>query len=180
MPHVIHFPAGLVPAPSGVLIAIILLAVSLLLMFAGRSVVKSLAFLLAGVAGALAGATLGAVLFGLLGLLTGAVLGFFIVGFIGYSLLYLGVGFITGYFVYELARSLGLSLFISLFLGVVFFIVGILLTGRFLELITAIAGGAIFFSVAIYFGSPFFFSLLASIILAALGYVSQVRSKKMV
>src|SRR5579875_2622387 len=156
MVHLVRFP-GIVATPqSEVLLLIILLALSLLLMFAGRSIIKAIVFIAAGLVGALVGAVIGAIILGLIGL---------------------GIGVISGYFAYELLRILGLPFIVSLFFGFIFFIVGLLLTNRFLELATAIAGGFIFFSVASSLGLPFYISFIAAFVLAALGYFSQIRSK---
>lgn len=146
-------------------------------MFAGRQVIKAIVFVSSGLVGALVGAVIGGLLLGVIGLGLGAIAGFFIAGFIGYSLLFLGVGLITGYFAYEFLRLLSVPFLVAIFFGFVFFVIGLLLANRFLELATAIAGGFIFFSVGSLLGLPLYISFIAAFVLASLGYFSQVRSK---
>jgi hypothetical protein len=178
VPHGIHLLGNLIPQPTGFLLALILLALSLVLIFAGRRMVKTVVFLIAGIAGAAVGAAAGAILLGVIGLVVGGIVGFVIAGLLGYLLLHLGIGIAMGYFAFEAVRSLTGSFIVSALAGIIFFIVGIILTNRVLEFVTAFIGGLIFYSVAVFFGLPTPIAAFASIVIAALGFFSQMRSKR--
>lgn len=143
-----------------------LLVVSLVLAFAGRTVVKVIAFVVVGIIGASVGGTLAAQFLagsGTLGTLLGVVLGFVIGGLIGVALVALGIGLATGYGAYLLTATFVSGTLIPLIVGVIFFVVGLALYGRILGLVTALAGGLLFFDVLTMYG----FSPLLSMVLAA-------------
>jgi hypothetical protein len=132
-----------------------LLVVSLVLAFAGRSVVKVIAFLVVG----LIGASIGGMLFaqylsglGSLATLLGALIGFLLGGLIGVLLVAVGIGVAIGYGAYLLTASFVSGTLIPLIVGFVFFIIGVAFYGKILGFITAIAGGLLFFDVLRIYG----------------------------
>jgi hypothetical protein len=132
-----------------------MLAVSLVLVFAGRTVVKVIAFLVVGLVGASIGGMLAAqylVGSGTLGTLLGVLLGFFIGGLIGVVLVAVGIGLAFGYAAYLLTTTLVTGTMIPLIAGFVFFIVGLALYNKVLGVVTALAGGLLFFDVLTLYG----------------------------
>lgn len=168
---------GLLPhalsGASGFVFAIILTLVALGLMFAGRSIIKGLAFLVVGLAGAAFGAALGGHFLGVVGTVLGGILGFLVGGVIGVWLVELGIGLALGYFAYLAARYLTHSLLLAVGVGIVLFFVGLAISSRLLELATAILGGIVLCGVLIFFGVPPLESEVLSFVLAALGLYVQ-------
>ncbi len=145
-----------------------LLAVSLVLMFAGRSVVKVIAFFVVGLIGAAIGGTLAAQFLpgaGDLGTLLGSILGFAIGGLIGVVLVMVGIGVVLGYGAYALTQQFISGNIIPLVVGFVFFIVGIALYNKILGVVTALAGGFLLFDVLTTYGAG---STLSIVVAAAL------------
>ena len=135
------------------LLLVSLLVVSLLLVFAGGTVVKVIAFLIVGVAGAVVGASLGAqYLPTAAGNLIGALLGFLLGGIVGIALIALGMGLAIGYSGYLVALDFGATHIIALVAGVAFFVIGVAFSGRILSLVTAVAGGLLLFEVLTTYG----------------------------
>ena len=153
--------------PAGTLLLFTLI-VSLLLIFAGRKVVKILAFLVVGVIGASVGATLVSHYFstsGNLGILLGVVGGFFLGGAIGMLLVEVGVGLAMGYAGYLLATTFVSGTTIPLVVSFVFFIIGVVLYNKILGVVTALAGGLLFYDVLLMYGLD---PILSTIVAAAL------------
>lgn len=147
---------------------LVMLLVSLALIFAGRKVVKLLAFLVVGVIGASIGGTMVAQYLagsGSLGVLLGMLVGFFIGGLLGIVLVAVGVGLAIGYAAYLLTAGFVSGTTIPLIVGLVFFIIGVVFYGRILGVVTAIAGGLLFFDVILIYG---FGPILSTILAAAL------------
>ena len=167
------FPSALSQGPSGTFTAIVLGIVALGLMFAGRSIIKGLAFVVVGFAGAAFGAAAGALILGPLGGLIGIVLGFLLGGLVGVVLVELGMGIALGYFGYLLTRFLDGPVDLVLVVGVVLFIVGLALSTKALELVTAVIGGIVLDSVLIFFGASTFNAAVISLLLAAAGLFVQ-------
>jgi hypothetical protein len=145
-----------------------LLAVSLVLIFAGRSVVKVIAFFVVGLIGAAIGGALAAQFLagaGDLGTLLGVLLGFAIGGLIGVVLVMVGIGVVLGYGAYAVTQHFVSGNIIPLIVGFVFFLVGIALYNKILGLVTAVAGGFLLFDVLIAYGAG---STLSLVIAAAL------------
>jgi hypothetical protein len=145
-----------------------LFAVSLVLIFAGRSVVKVIAFLVVGLVGAAIGGTLAAQFFagaGDLGTLLGVILGFAIGGLIGVVLVMVGIGLVLGYGAYAVTQQFVSGNIIPLVVGFIFFLVGLALYNKILGLVTAVAGGFLLFDVLIAYGAG---STLSAVIAAAL------------
>lgn len=135
----------------GWLLTLSLLTASLALIFAGRTLVKALAFLAVGVAGAGFGGALAAQYLSPGWGVVGALLGFLMGGFLGVALLPLGVGLAMGYAGYLLALELGLGPAAALIAGAAFFVAGALLSSRILSMGTAVAGGLLLFGVLTHY-----------------------------
>lgn len=171
------FPQTL-SGPGGLVYAAVLGLLAVTLVFAGRSVVKALAFLVVGLAGAALGVELGAAM-GTVGSTLGGVLGFFVGGVLGVWLVAVGMGFALGYFGYLAARFLTGSVLLAAAVGVVLFFIGVAMSGRLLGFVTSVLGGLVFYSVLLYFGATPFFAAIVSVLLAALGfYVQWGRSRE--
>lgn len=140
-----------------------LLVVSLALIFAGSEIVKVIAFLIVGVAGASVGAVLAAQYLPPGGDLVGIILGFVMGGLLGVALIPLAIGILVGYAGYLLALDFALSFTMALVAGVVFFVVGLALSGKILTVATAIAGGLLLFNTLTLVG----FTTPLSMVLAA-------------
>jgi hypothetical protein len=148
-------PSSLVPAMPhvpGDLLFLGLLAVSLVLIFAGSTLAKVLAFVVVGLVGAALGGVVVAQYISPQWDLLGVLLGFVIGGLLGVALLSLGVGLVAGYAAYILALGFGLSSTVALVAGVVFFIIGLVLSSKILVVATAVAGGFLLFNALAYFG----------------------------
>ena len=156
--------------PAGTLL-LFTLVVSLLLIFAGRKVVKILAFLVVGVIGALVGATLVSQYFaasGSLGILLGILGGFLLGGLIGILLAAVGVGLALGYAAYLLTTGFVSGTTIPLVAGFVFFIIGVVLYNKILGVVTALAGGFLFYDVLLMYGiSPILSTIVAAVLTLA-------------
>ena len=170
-----HFISGL----GGSAFALVLALVALALIFAGRSIIKGLAFLVVGLAVAAFGVATGGVLLGVVGAIIGGVAGFLIGGLIGILLVDFGMGLALGYFAYLATRYLTHSLILAVVVGVVLCFVGLAITSKLLELVAAAVGGLILYSVLVFFGVAPLDSAAVSIILAVVGFfVQRSRSRK--
>ncbi len=181
----ILIPDQLAPLLSAVpawALLLVLLVVSLTLIFAGRKVVKVIAFLVVGLIGASIGGILGAQYLmgaGDLGTLLGVLLGFFIGGLIGVVLVAVGIGLAVGYAAYILTRGFVSGTTIPLIVGFVFFIVGVALYGRILGLITALAGGLLLFDVLTMYGlGPTLSTILAALVTLAGIWVQEAAGRR--
>ncbi|QQG48410.1 MAG: hypothetical protein HY247_06615 [archaeon] len=154
----VNIPTQLTPGLGGIpawLIPLALLVVALLLIFAGRTIVKVIAFLVVGLIGASIGEMLASGYLagtGALGQLLGILGGFLIGGIIGVAIVAFGIGLAVGYGAYLLALDLFGSHTAALVVGFVFFIIGLALYGKILTLVTALAGGLLLFHVLLTFG----------------------------
>lgn len=160
---------------------IVMLVVSLLLIFAGRKVVKALAFLVVGLIGASIGGTLGAqylASLGVLGNILGILIGFFVGGLMGLVLVALGIGVAVGYGAYLLTLDIVSSTTAAIVVGIVFFIVGLALYSKILSLVTAVAGGFLFYdALGLYGVNPIVSTVLAALLTLA-GIVVQYRPRR--
>ena len=132
-----------------------MLLVSIVLIFAGREVVKVIAFLIVGLIGASIGGELAAQYLagaGSLGTLLGVLLGFVLGGFVGMMLVAVGIGLAIGYAAYVLTAGLVSGTTVPLIVGVVFFILGLALYNQVLSFVTALAGGLLLFDVLQIYG----------------------------
>ena len=142
-----------------------LLGLSLVLIFAGSTLVKVVAFVVVGFAGAAFGGALAAQYLAPSWQLVGIILGFVVGGLLGVVLIALGIGFAVGYAAYLVALDFALGSTVALIAGVVFFIVGLALSGKILTVGTAVVGGLLLFNVLTYYG---FGSTMATVVAAAL------------
>lgn len=132
-----------------------MLVVSLLLIFAGRKVVKALAFLIVGLMGASVGGEFAAhylTSLGSLGTVLGLLIGFVAGGLIGLLLVRVGIGLVVGYAAYLLTVDVVSSTIVALVVGFVFFVVGWLLYNKILSLVTAVAGGFLLYDALRLYG----------------------------
>lgn len=172
------FPHALSGA-GGAVFAIILFALSLALMFNGRSIIKGLAFLVVGFAGAAFGLAVGTIFLGVIGAAIGAVLGFLVGGAVGLLLVDIGMGLALGYFGYLATRDLTNVFVLALAVGVVLFLVGIAISSKLLELVTAVLGGVVLYGVLVSFGVPPPYAAGVSLVLAATGFFVQMRKRRL-
>ncbi len=145
-----------------------LLALSLVLIFAGKTLVKVVAFFVVGIAGAAFGGTLAAQYLAPSWQVVGMILGFVIGGMLGVALIALGIGVALGYAAYVVALDLAFGPTAALIAGVVFFIVGLALSGKILTVGTALVGGLLLFNVLTHYG---FGSTMATLVASALTLV---------
>ena len=172
----IHFLPRLLHGPGGVLYALVLLVVALALMFAGRSIIRTLAFLVVGLAGAAFGAGVGTIALGPLGTILGAVFGFVIGGLIGLLLVHIGIGLALGYFGYLVTRDVTHLFLLAVLVGIILFVVGLAIASKLLDLATSVLGGVIFYGVLTFFGVSPTLAFVVTVVAAAAGFYVQHRS----
>lgn len=171
-----HFSQRFFPTFSGqgfgAIEGIVMIGASLALMFAGRRIIKILAFVVLGLILGGAGAILGAEYLGMgqFGVLLGGLAGFLVGGALSLLLLPLAIGAGLGLLVYDFTRSLGASFLISVFIGIGFVIAGIMLSSEILSAATAVFGGFLFFDALFLFGTPMLFAAILAVILASAGF----------
>ena len=163
---------------GGSLFAVILALVALGLMFSGRSIIKGLAFLAVGLAGAAFGLVVGGSLLGVIGAVIGGVLGFLAGGVIGLLLVDVGMGLALGYFGYLATRDLTSVFVLAVVVGVVLFFVGVAISSKLLDLVTAVLGGVILDGVLVFFGVSPPYAAVISVVLAAIGFFVQLRNRR--
>ena len=163
---------------GGDLFALVLLVVSLALMFRGRSIIKGLAFLVAGLAGAAFGLALGGLSLGPIGAIIGAILGFLVGGALGLLLVHVGMGLALGYFGYLATRDLTHIFVLAVVSGVVLFVVGVAISSKLLDLVTALLGGLILYGVLVFFGVSQPLAAVVSLVLAIAGFYVQMRERR--
>ena len=163
---------------GGSLFAVILALVALGLMFSGRSIIKGLAFLAVGLAGAAFGLVVGGSLLGVIGAVIGGVLGFLAGGVVGLLLVDVGMGLALGYFGYLATRGLTSVFVLAVAVGVILFIVGVAISSKLLDLATAVLGGVILDGVLVFFGVSPPYAAVISVVLAAIGFFVQLRNRR--
>ncbi len=173
----IQFLPALHGLPEGT-VALALLATALVLIFAGRSVIKVLAFVVVGLVGAAIGGTLGLQYLGAGGNLVGMVLGFVLGGLAGVLLVALGVGLLVGYAAYLLAVGFIPNATGDFIVGVVFFVVGLALAGEILSALTAVAGGILLFEVFRFYGLGMTMAGLIAALATVAGLWVQISSER--
>ncbi len=132
-----------------------MLVVSLLLIFAGRKVIKALAFLVVGLIGASIGGMFAAqylTSLGSAGTLLGVLIGFVAGGLIGLLIVRLGIGLAVGYAAYLLTLDVVSSTVAAFVVGFIFFVVGVVLYNKILSLVTAVAGGFLLYDALRLYG----------------------------
>ncbi len=157
------------------LTVILMLILSLALIFAGKNIVKALIFLVAGFATAALAATLASLYVKGISVAIIGLLGFFVGGLGGVLLLPLGIGLVVGYFGYAAVITTTGNLMVAVVVGVVLFILGVVLANKILVAMTVVAGGMLFFSIAIGLGLTPLLAALAAILLSAAGLYIQSR-----
>src|SRR2546425_10973118 len=166
--------------PSGLATPIFLVALllaALFLIFFGRRVIKVVAFILGGLAGAYFGGILGAAFLGSFGTVVAEVIGFLLGGFLGMSFLSFAVGLGLGYAGFAITQAvLGSTPDISV--GLVLCVVGMILAGKILSLVSVVFGGFLLLNVLTFVGLPLELTLVAVIILSILGLWIQRGSGK--
>jgi hypothetical protein len=151
--------------------AMLLLAVALALIFAGRQVVRVIAFIGVGLVFAAAGAALGTIILGVFGLVAGALIGFIIGGVLSLVLLPLAMGIAIGLIAYHLLLAFTGFYLLSLVIGFVFFIVGIILSVKLLSLATAAFGAFLLLDVlTVFFSIPSWIAFITALFFGALGF----------
>lgn len=163
---------------GGSLFAVILALVALGLMFSGRSIIKGLAFLAVGLAGAAFGLAVGGSFLGVVGAVIGGVLGFLVGGAVGILLVDVGMGLALGYFGYLATRDLTNVFVLAVVAGIVLFFVGVFISSKLLDLVTAVLGGVILDGVLIFFGVSPPLAAVISVVLAAAGFFVQFRNRR--
>ena len=163
---------------GGSLFAVILALVALGLMFSGRSIIKGIAFLAVGLAGAAFGLAVGGGFLGVIGAVIGGVLGFLVGGAIGLLLVDVGMGLALGYFGYLATRDLTNVFVLAVVVGIVLFFVGVAISSKLLDLVTAILGGVILDGVLVFFGVSPPLAAVISVVLAAVGFFVQLRNRR--
>ena len=163
---------------SGFVFAIILMLVALGLMFAGRTIIKGLAFLVVGLAGAAFGLAAGTLVLGVIGAAIGGVVGFVVGGLIGILLVNVGMGLALGYFGYLATHDLTHSLLLAVVVGIVLFFVGVAISSKLLELVTSVLGGVVLYGILVFFGVAPLYAALVSLVLAAAGFYAQQTKRR--
>src|SRR5712691_7216655 len=132
--------------PSGLATPIFLVALllaALFLIFFGRRVIKVVAFILGGLAGAYFGGILGAAFLGSFCTLVAEVICFLLGGCLGMSFLSFAIGLGLGYAGYAITQSILGSTLASISVVLVLFVVGMILAGKILSLVSVIFVGFI-------------------------------------
>lgn len=167
------------PGLPGQLLVIALAIAALVLLFAGRSIIKVVAFFVVGLIGVALGGTIGVVTLGPLGALIGAVLGFIVGGFLGMALLALGISLIIGYAGYVLALDLSGNPFVALVIGFVLFVIGLAFHNKIISVVTAVAGGILLFDVLRMLGMEVLVSTIIALLAVVAGiYVQSTTGKR--
>lgn len=174
----IVLPQGFTGYLSGlpeVAVVLILLALSLALAFAGRRIIKALAFVVTGAVVGTLGASLGTAFLGPLGTVLGAVAGFLVGGLLGMMLVVLGIGIALGYVGYSIANGLFSNEILSLIAGLFLFVIGIMLANKVLEVATAFLGGLLFYNLMTALGTGVEIAVVFGFLVAILGLWTQTR-----
>ena len=153
--------------------ALVLLLASLAMIFAGRWIIRAIAFITIGLVFGFAGATFGATILGPFGLFLGGILGFIVGGLLSLVLLPLAIGLGTGYIAYSLFQSFVHVYIFSIIVGLIFFVIGIILSSKLLALATAFLGALLLADVLIFFHVPSLIAVLAALVLGAVGFFVQ-------
>ncbi len=165
-----HLIRDYLPVQFTLFSAIVLFIVSLALIFAGRRIIRVIAFFAVGLVVAAIGAAALGLFLGIFGILLGGFLGFILGGILSLLLLPLAIGIGLGVIAYNLTQTLVHIPLFAFIVGAIFFIVGVILSSKLLALATAVFGALILFNVLIFFGVPSILSAPAVIVLGALGF----------
>jgi len=165
-----------IPNVPNILGPLIFAILAFLLIFAGKTVVKAVIFIVTGFI-ASGFAVMLTQLYGInLPLTVILVLAMFIIGgLVGLFLLPLGIGLSLGVIGYSIASTLQSSFIIALLIGMIMFVLGVTLAEKIIIALSAVLGAFILITAAIELGIPLPISILGAIILAAIGIVIQIR-----
>lgn len=148
-----------------------MVVVSLLLIFAGRKIIKALAFLVVGLIGAsICGMSAAHYLtsLGSFGTILGVLIGFVAGGLIGLLLVRVGIGLAVGYAAYLVTVDIVSSTVVAFVVGFVFLVVGWLLYNKILSLVTVVAGGFLLYDALRLYGlDPTISTVLAALVTLA-------------
>jgi hypothetical protein len=164
---------SLFPRIASVSSALVVLVLGLALIFAGRFVIRVIAFFGVGVVFAAAAASVGAIILGIVGFVIGGIIGFLVGGFLSFVLLPLAIGVASGLVAYDLAQTFAHIYPVSVIVGVVFFILGVILSMRLLSLATVVFGSLLLFRSLAFFHFPLLIALAISIVMGVIGFWTQ-------
>ncbi len=171
-------PHSFLPTP---LLALVMGVIALLLIFAGRKVVKVLAFLVVGLIGAsIGGALAGQYVpsLGTAGTILGGLIGFVAGGAIGLLLVAVGIGLAVGYAAYLLTLDVVSNATAAFVIGVVFFVVGLALYNKILAFVTAVAGAFLLYDALTLLSVGPVLSAAIAFVAFVLGVWNDLRSRR--
>ena len=157
------------------LIGLILALLGLILVFAGRGVIKFIAFLIGGIIGGLAASIIMAPYLGGATILAG-VIGFILVGVLTQLLLPVGAGLVAAALTYLFLKPL-LNMIFALILAVIMFFVVLMLFNKIIAVGTSFLGSLIFLAgIREFVSLDIYISLLIIAVLTAIGCIIQLKS----
>jgi hypothetical protein len=171
-----NVPVGL-PVQASPIVALLLVVLALVLVFAGRRLLKLLAFLAAGSVGFWLGGLLAAQFAGPFALVAGIV-GFVVLGLLGVLLVEFAIAIALGYVGYYLVGAFVGPSIVAIAVGIVCFAVALILRNKILSVVSAFLGGALLFEGLVIFG---IFPLLAgavALVVAIVGAWYQTKRPK--
>jgi len=161
---------------GSLLTGLILMLLGLILVFAGRGVIKFIAFLIGGIIGGLAASIIMAPYLGGATILAG-IIGFILVGALTQLLLPVGAGLIAAALTYLFLKPL-LNVIFALILAVIMFLIVLMLFNKTLAVGTAFLGSLIFLmGIRQFISLDIYLSLLIIAVLTAIGCIVQLRSR---
>ena len=167
---------NLLQAPLGsFLTGLILALLGLVLVFAGKGVIKFIAFLVGGIVGGLAVSVIMAPYLGGATILAG-IIGFILIGALTQLLLPVGAGLVAAALTYLFLKPLLGVIFVLIFAIVIFFVV-LMLFNKILAVGTAFLGSLIFLAgIQRFVSLDTYLSLLIIVALTAIGCIVQLKS----
>ncbi|HDJ66523.1 MAG TPA: hypothetical protein ENF33_02255 [Nitrososphaeria archaeon] len=167
---------NLLQAPLGsFLTGLILALLGLVLVFAGKGVIKFIAFLVGGIVGGLAVSVIMAPYLGGATILAG-IIGFILIGALTQLLLPVGAGLVAAALTYLFLKPLLGVIFVLIFAIVMFFVV-LMLFNKILAVGTAFLGSLIFLAgIQRFVSLDTYLSLLIIVALTAIGCIVQLKS----
>jgi len=160
---------------GSLLTGLILALLGLILVFAGRGVIKFIACLTGGIIGGLAASIIIAPYLGGATILAG-IIGFILVGALTQLLLPVGAGLIAAALTYLFLKPL-LNVIFALILAVIMFFAVLMLFNKILAVGTAFLGSLIFLmGIRQFISLDIYLSLLIIAVLTAIGCIVQLKS----
>ncbi|RLG08662.1 MAG: hypothetical protein DRN68_03235 [Thaumarchaeota archaeon] len=154
---------------------LILALLGLVLVFAGKGVIKFIAFLVGGIIGGLAVSVIMAPYLGGATILAG-IIGFILIGALTQLLLPVGAGLVAAALTYLFLKPLLGVIFVLIFAIVMFFVV-LMLFNKILAVGTAFLGSLIFLAgIQRFVSLDTYLSLLIIVALTAIGCIVQLKS----